>query len=165
MSQARNSENKGSRRSHRSPTKRLSSILSCSRNAAGTSEYSPPASGTPVKAETAPLAPAAPTPNPGDGQLAVTWTAVDGATSYEVHWSTQADTLTIPSANMKAVTGLSGLFDGLANGTSYYVWVKAVNAIGASGFSLYSSATPLPPPTATTYAGSPSTTPARSPPP
>ncbi len=118
------------------------------RNGAGISGYSPSSSGTPVKAETPPAAPAAPVLVFGDGRFSASWTAVEGATSYELYWSTQSETLTIPAANRATTSELSCVVEGLSNGITYYVWLKAVNAIGPSGFSLYASGIPIPPPAA-----------------
>jgi hypothetical protein len=106
-------------------------------NGAGSSGFSSAsAPATPVAAVIAPAAPGAPAVAAGDMQLTVTWTAVTGATSYEVYYSTVND-----SSTATKFTGDSNTADttctiiGLANGTAYYVWVKAVNGAGSSGFS------------------------------
>ncbi len=84
---------------------------------------------------------AAPTITPAPGQLTATWTAVSGATAYEVWYGTADDsgaaTLYVDDA---AVTGC--LITGLTNGTPYYIWVKAKNSAGTSEFSLSGTGTP-----------------------
>ncbi len=78
---------------------------------------------------------------PGDGQLFVYWAPVTGATSYEVAFGTENDpSLASPFGSPAAAT--NSLITGLANGTAYFVWVKAANAAGASGFSAPGSGTP-----------------------
>ena len=81
---------------------------------------------------------------PGDGNVTLTWTAVTGATYYNIYWSTLPDvTKTIGAAT----TGLSATLPlttavTLANGTTYYFVVTAVNANGESVESNELSATP-----------------------
>jgi hypothetical protein len=118
------------------------------KNEAGTSGFSPSASGTPQAAATAPNAPAAaPTVTAGDRQLTVAWTAVESATAYEL-WLGTADNTESAQKSGDDVSGVTTTIAGLANGTAYYVWVKAKNAVGAGGFSPAASGTPIPPPTA-----------------
>jgi len=69
-----------------------------------------------------------------DGQLVVRWTAVACASRYEVFIDTKN---TPPSSPVKTVTGSTTIIDGLTNGVSYYIWVKAVNSSGSSDFSPY----------------------------
>ncbi|MDR0562489.1 MAG: fibronectin type III domain-containing protein, partial [Spirochaetaceae bacterium] len=112
-------------------------------NTAGASDFSR-ASGTPVALTATPEAPTTPTVTAGDRQLSVSWTAVSGATGYEVYWHTVNNTSAIPSATKQEVnSGLTATITGLANGTPYFVWVKAKNSAGASGFSSSASGTPV----------------------
>ncbi len=90
---------------------------------------------------TVPAAPADVTGRPLDGNVELTWTAVTGATSYVVYMASttgvtkttyaelngMAHTLTAPPWNHPA--------PGLANGTTWYFVVAAVNAAGESGAS------------------------------
>ena len=90
--------------------------------------------------------PAAPTKlaaTAGNAQVALTWTAASGATSYNVKRST---TNGGPYANVQTgVTGTSFTNTGLTNGTPYYYVVTAVNASGESPVSTQASATPTAP--------------------
>ncbi|MBN2353075.1 MAG: fibronectin type III domain-containing protein [Spirochaetales bacterium] len=93
----------------------------------------PPPAGPP------PTAPDAPVLNPGNTQIDVSWTAVDDATAYNVYYGTEDDSGTAvrygPDTPSTSLT-----VNDLANGTTYYVWLKAKNANGTSGFSPSSSA-------------------------
>jgi fibronectin type 3 domain-containing protein len=64
----------------------------------------------------------------GNGKITVQWGAVTLADSYKVYYST---TTTRPQdAAQSDLTGTSVAITGLSNGTSYYVWVQAVNSGG-----------------------------------
>jgi hypothetical protein len=66
----------------------------------------------------------------GSGQVALTWTASSGATSYNVFRGTQFDgEATTPIAT---VTGTSYTDTGLTNGKTYYYNVAATNSVGIS---------------------------------
>jgi len=97
---------------------------------------------------------------PADSQLTVTWSAVVGATSYEVYYGTSNS-----SSSASRFTGDSNDTDtscivtGLANGSTYYVWVNAINSAGTSGFSSStSSGTPAVPVTIPPAPASPTVT-------
>jgi fibronectin type 3 domain-containing protein len=108
-------------------------------NAAGVSAFSSPDSG--YRAVSAPPAPSPPTPPTGlaagDGVstdfVPVTWNAVSGATSYEVWRHTSANSAA--ATKLTQVTGASYDDASAVAGVTYYYWVKAVNAAGASAFS------------------------------
>jgi fibronectin type 3 domain-containing protein len=112
------------------------------KNAYGTSNFSPMASGSPVGP---PPAPGTPTVTAGNGQLAVSWQAVTGASTYEV-WLGTTDNAAEATKYGADVSGTSTSITGHSNGTTYYVWVKAKNSAGTSGFSPQASGTPLAPP-------------------
>jgi titin len=113
------------------------------KNSVGTSGFSPSASGTPTAAVTyKPAAPFMPAVTAGNVQVSVSWTAVEGATAYEVYWHTENNSSAIPSANKQDVPNPTATIPGLTNGTTYYVWIKAKNSVGTSGFSPSASGTP-----------------------
>ena len=112
------------------------------KNLNGSSGLSPMASGTPTALAVTPLAPAAaPQVTAGDRQLSLSWQAVDGATHYELWAGTSADSSQATKRGGD-VTGLSGVISQLTNGTPYYVWIKAKNSVGTSGFSPGASGMP-----------------------
>jgi hypothetical protein len=90
----------------------------------------------------APGAPAVITVTPADKQLTVEWIAVYDATGYEVWYSTTND----PGAATQVTesfTGTSCIITGLMNGTTYYVWVRAINSGGTSDCSSVGTGTPV----------------------
>jgi len=96
---------------------------------------------------TVPSAPTGVTATPGNGQGTLSWTAVSGATSYNIYWAT---TPGVTTATGTKITGVSSPYvqTGLSNGTTYYCVVTAVNSAGESAASSQVSGTPE----ATTYA-------------
>jgi hypothetical protein len=87
-------------------------------------------------------APAAPTglsATPGNAQVTLSWTASSGATSYNVKRSTTSGG---PYTTIASPTATGYTNTGLANGTTYYYVVSAVNAGGESANSAQVSATP-----------------------
>jgi hypothetical protein len=127
------------------------------KNSAGTSAFSPSASGTPQAATTAPAAPAAPTVTAADSQLTVSWTVVSGATAYEVWYGTANDS-GAAQKHGEDVIELSATITGLTNGTTYHVWIKAKNSAGTSDFSPSASGTPQAATTAPAAPGKPTIT-------
>jgi fibronectin type 3 domain-containing protein len=90
-----------------------------------------------------PTAPGKPTVANVSGALALTWTAVSGATAYTVYRSTNATGpfTTAVSTNQTAAT-YTDAATGLTNGTTYYYAISASNANGqcTSGLSAANSA-------------------------
>lgn len=58
----------------------------------------------------------------GDGEVALTWTAVAGASGYEVYWDT---TTGAPYASQQDAATNGAVVGGLTNGTPYYFSVRA----------------------------------------
>lgn len=88
--------------------------------------------------------PAAPTgisATAGDGQVTISWTAVSGATSYNVYWLTSTG---VTKAGGTKINGVTSPYThtGRTNGTKYYYVVTAVNSSGESVESAQVSATP-----------------------
>jgi len=90
-----------------------------------------------------PSAPTLSTPVAGDRQVALSWTASTGATSYNVKRDTSATGSFPTIAN---VTSTSFTDTGLTNGTTYYYKVSALNSSGESANSNQQSALPSMPP-------------------
>ena len=74
-------------------------------------------------------------------QITLSWSSVTGASSYEVYFNTSYSIPSTPSYT--GITQTSRIITGLSNGTTYYFWVKAVNANGISGASSVISGKPI----------------------
>lgn len=87
-------------------------------------------------ASSAPAAPTAVSVAPGNGRATVTWTEAQGATSYNLYYSTDplSDANKLSDPNVTKVTGVTSpsLQTGLSNGSSYNFLVTAVNSAGES---------------------------------
>jgi fibronectin type 3 domain-containing protein len=99
-------------------------------------------------APTVPAAPAAVTATGGTKQVTVSWPAVTGATSYNIYWSSTSG---VTTANGTKVSGATSpaVLTGLADSTTYFIIVTAVNGVGESAASTQVAATTLavtPPP-------------------
>ena len=92
---------------------------------------------------TTPNAPRVPSLVMRSNQISVIWQLVSGATGYEVWYHTANDpnaaTLFSGDNNTSDTTCV---ITGLTNGTIYYIWVKAKNNNGTSGFSPVASGQP-----------------------
>jgi fibronectin type 3 domain-containing protein len=92
-------------------------------------------------------APGSPAATAGNGQVALSWSAVSGATSYIVKRATSSGG---PYANVAVgITGTSFTDTSSANGTTYYYQIVAANAMGEGIATTTLVATPLPPAPAT----------------
>lgn len=86
--------------------------------------------------EKAPSAPGTPLLTSADNQLTVTWLPVSRATSYEVWYHTENDRNAAGRFTGDSnETDISSIITGLDNEKTYFVWVKAKNSAGTSGFS------------------------------
>jgi hypothetical protein len=113
------------------------------KNAAGTSGFSPMASGTPQEINVSGKIPTAPIVNTGNEQITLTWEAVEGATAYEVWMGTVNNSASASKNGADISESLSVSIDGLTNGTTYYIWLKAKNIISVSEFSPVASGKPI----------------------
>ena len=77
----------------------------------------------------------------GYGQVTISWSAVTGATSYNLYWNTAGGVTTADSQ----ISSVTSPYDdtGLSNGTTYYYIVTAVTATGEGAPSAEVSATPM----------------------
>jgi len=91
----------------------------------------------------------------GDKQVALTWNASTGATSYHVKRSTTSGG---PYSQIAVPTTNNYTDSGLTNGTTYYYVVSALNANGESGNSSQASAIPVASPPDVTVTVNPGST-------
>ena len=91
-----------------------------------------------VASGTIPAIPGTPTASDGtfSDRVRVTWSAVSGATQYQVYRATSA---TGTKSLLGSPTAASYDDMGAVAGTTYYYWLKACNSAGCSGFSGYDS--------------------------
>ncbi|MDR2079599.1 MAG: SUMF1/EgtB/PvdO family nonheme iron enzyme [Treponema sp.] len=88
-----------------------------------------------------PPAPPSPLAEPGDARLTVRWEPVDGAERYLLYWGAAEETgggtrpPAAPSRTVPAGGPLYTEITGLANGTRYFIWIRAENSAGPGGFS------------------------------
>ena len=108
------------------------------KNANGTSGNSSQASATPGASP--PPAPTGLTATAGNAQVALSWTASSGATSYNALRSTVNGSGYASVATGITTTNYTNT--GLTNGTAYYFVVTATNSSGTSGNSNQASAVP-----------------------
>jgi hypothetical protein len=90
---------------------------------------------------TVPAAPTGLAATSGNASVALTWTASNGATTYNLYRGTTAG----GEGSTPVATGISGTSytnTDLVNGTNYYFKVAAVNTAGTSALSNEASATP-----------------------
>lgn len=77
----------------------------------------------------------------GDTQATVSWNTSSGATGYNVYWNETGTASTTSSSKAGGVTSAYTI-TGLTDGTTYYVFVTAVNGGGESAASSVVSVTP-----------------------
>jgi fibronectin type 3 domain-containing protein len=115
------------------------------KNSAGESELSSVIGATPVAP--VPAAPTSVNASAANAAVALAWSPVSGADSYNVYWSKAAGVA--PGAagvtKIDKVAATSYAHTGLTNGDKYYYIVTAVNTGGESVASPEISATPMPP--------------------
>jgi hypothetical protein len=89
-----------------------------------------------------PASPTGMTPTTGNGQVALSWAPVSGATGYNVYTSSTSPVTTASSKT--TVSGSSTTLTGLTNGNPQFAAVTAVNAGGESALSGEVCAVPTP---------------------
>ena len=117
-------------------------------NGSGAGPLSNQAMATPIAL---PTAPTNVTVLPGNAQLALSWTAVSGATSYQVFRGTTSNGEL--AAAVTTVTTGTFLNTGLTNGTTYFYKIAALNGAGAGPMSAEASGTPQAQPAAPVVSG------------
>jgi autotransporter-associated beta strand protein len=95
-----------------------------------------------VNTITIPAAPTGPSATGGTSQVALTWNASTGASTYNVLRATSANGTYTSVAT--ALTGTSYTDTGLSSGTTYYYAVTATNGSGSSANSTQVNAVPAP---------------------
>lgn len=91
----------------------------------------------------------------GSSELVISWNSVEGATSYNVYWSTTPGVSKI-NTKKAGITSTNYVHSGLINSTTYYYVVTAVSSYGESSESAEVSATldvPRPPAAVAAVAG------------
>jgi fibronectin type 3 domain-containing protein len=111
-------------------------------NSAGQSPNSSEVSAKPAAPAQAPPAPTGVIATAGNAQVALTWSASTGATSYHVKRGTASGG---PYTQISAPASTTLTDTGLTNGTTYFYVVSALNSSGESANSAQASATPVAP--------------------
>jgi fibronectin type 3 domain-containing protein len=111
-------------------------------NSAGESANSSEVSAKPTAPAQAPATPTGLMATPANAQVSLTWAASATATSYNVKRST---TTGGPYTKISSPTATNFTDTNLANGTTYFYVVSAVNATSESANSVQASATPVAP--------------------
>lgn len=79
----------------------------------------------------------------GSGQVSLSWTAVTGATAYNVYYAAGSTATTASTkASSAMISGTTAAITGLASGTQYAFVVTAVNVADESATSAVATATP-----------------------
>ena len=113
------------------------------KNTNGVSGFGPVASETPSAFTVPPQAPVAPAVVNSNEQIDISWTVVDGAITYEVWFGTENSTASATKYGDYDSSLLSAAINGLDNGTTYYIWLRAKNDSGVSGFSALATGKPI----------------------
>jgi len=100
-----------------------------------------------------PASPSA-TATPGDERVTISWNSVDGATSYNIYWSTATGVTKDIGTKISNVTS-PYIHSGLTNGNTYYYVITAQNISGEGDESTEVSAIPIPPPASPTVTATP----------
>lgn len=100
----------------------------------------------PPQADNPPATPAAPSVASGNASLTVTWPSSGPGVTYELFYNTENSAEGAVPFSGNPLSDTSAQITGLANGTTYYVFLRAANSIGVSGFSDAATGTPALPP-------------------
>jgi hypothetical protein len=97
----------------------------------GTSDFSPMELGTPIPP---PLPPSNLQTRSSEGGIELVWSAGKDAFLYEVFYGTGGGPEPPGGAEMQSAASEGAFLSGLTNGTTYQVWVRAVNTAGTSAY-------------------------------
>jgi len=75
-------------------------------------------------------------------QVTLSWSASEGATSYNLYWSTSPNPTKATATKIEGVTS-PYVHSGLTNNIKYYYFLTAVSALGETGLSTVSEALPM----------------------
>ncbi|MDR1030444.1 MAG: 5'-nucleotidase C-terminal domain-containing protein [Treponema sp.] len=115
------------------------------KNTSGETGFKGPISGSPSPSVSTPTAPGRPRLTASESKIIVQWNAVKQAKTYQVYYHTATDPAgaTLLEDEISAAPGtMNAAITGLTNDQAYYVWVKATNKSGESGFSPSNNTTP-----------------------
>jgi mono/diheme cytochrome c family protein len=116
--------------------------INSGRRGPASAEVSATTSGT-TPAATIPAAPTGLSATGGTKQATVSWTAVTGATAYNLYWSTTTGVTTTTGTKISGVAS-PAVQTGLTDGTTYFYIVTAANSAGESAASVQVAASTLP---------------------
>lgn len=120
----------------------LALLAGCSGNHSFDGIY--PAPVLPTPAVQIPAAPTGVTATAGNAQIAFAWSAVSGATSYNIYCSDTAGVTPATGTKTGSLTSSPYTMTSLSNGINYYCVVTAANSAGESGASSQVAAMPMP---------------------
>jgi mono/diheme cytochrome c family protein len=112
------------------------------RRGPASAEVSATTSGT-TPAAAIPAAPAGVSATGGTKQATISWTAVTGATAYNLYWSTTTGVSIATGTKISGVTS-PAVQTGLTDSTTYFYIVTAANSAGESAASVQVAASTLP---------------------
>jgi hypothetical protein len=115
------------------------------KNTSGETEPSNRSSGTPSASVLTPAEPGKPRLTASEAKIIVQWNAVKRAKTYQVYYNrtnTTEGAWVLPEEISAAPGAMTATIPDLTNGQAYYVWVKAKNSAGESGYSPSNNTTP-----------------------
>ncbi|MCX7143378.1 MAG: fibronectin type III domain-containing protein [Proteobacteria bacterium] len=112
------------------------------RRGPASAEISATTSGT-TPVPTIPAAPTGLSATGGTKQATISWTAITGASTYNLYWSTTNGVTTTNGTKISGVTS-PAVQTGLTDATTYFYIITAVNSAGESAASVQVAATTLP---------------------
>jgi hypothetical protein len=115
------------------------------KNTSGETAVSGPISNTPSASVSTPAAPGRPRLTASEAKIIVQWYPVKQAKTYKVYYNSTNSTenaLVLADDISAAPGSMTAIIPDLTNGQAYYVWVRARNRAGESGYSPSNNTTP-----------------------